>query len=93
MSARARPCITAPDWLGLLLPVDVDDDVDPLSHFGGLERGPDVGLLDLEREVDVGVVAVDLELARAFADPDPRHGGLAPACAPGVDFLLASLLP
>src|SRR5208337_2769688 len=36
----------------------------------------------------VGVVAGDLELARAFANSDPRHGGRAPACAPAVDFLL-----
>src|SRR5271166_5709033 len=73
---------------GLAAAAHVHDDVDPLSHFRGLERGPDIGLLDLEREVGVGVVAVDLELARAFANSDPRHCGLAPACAPSVDFLL-----
>src|SRR5204862_6556227 len=72
---------------GLAAAGDIDDDVDTVGQLGGLQRGADVGLLDLEREVDVRVLAVDLELAGAFADPDPRDRRLPPAGAPGVSGL------
>ena len=64
--------------------LDVDEDVDPARHLGGVERGADVDPLDLQREVGIDFEVVDQELAGPFADPDAGDGGLAPAGAPDV---------
>src|SRR5262249_37725098 len=71
-----------PGLAGLAGAGDLDDHVDTVAHLGGLERGADVGLLDLEGEVGVGVLAVHLELAGALADAHPGDGRLAAAGAP-----------
>src|SRR3954471_1519281 len=66
---------------------DIDEDVNPTRHLGAHQGGADVIALDLEREVGVAIQAVDLELARPFADADAGDRGLAPAGAPEIRLL------
>src|SRR6185437_5148930 len=61
--------------------LNLGDQVEPAAHLGDFERADDGFAILLLGEVFIETAAVDDNLARAFAQTDASHGGLAPSGA------------